>query len=100
MENVIEVSITTLEQDTATMQETLTNLNNVLQEVDSIISSLNGMWDSEAKRVFMQNYENDKQAFLTMFDNVDEVINSMQNAKTAYSRCESEIHQKITAIKI
>lgn len=100
MENVIEVSITTLEQDTTTMQETLTTLNNVLQEVDSIISSLNGMWDSEAKRVFMQHYENDKQAFLTMFDNVDEVINSMQNAKAAYSRCESSINEKIVALKI
>ena len=100
MENVIEVSISSLEQDTATMQETLESLKNILQEVDSVISSLNTMWDSEAKRVFMSNYERDKQKFLTMFDNVDEVIGSMENAKAAYSRCEKEISQKLMAIKM
>lgn len=100
MDNVIEVSITTLEQDTNTMQETLNDLKKKMQKIDEIVSSLNGTWESEAKRKFMLSYENEKQAFLTMFDNVDEVVTSMQNAKQAYARCENDINQKITAIRI
>lgn len=100
MEKVIEVSITTLEQDISTLQETLTELKKVIQEMDDIITSLNGMWDSESKRVFMKQYENDKQAFQTMFDNVDEVLLSMQNAKKAYERCEYNVYQKICEVQI
>ena len=100
MENVIEVSITTLGQDTDTMLETLNGLKQKIQEIDDIVTSLNGVWESEAKRSFMLHYENDKQAFLTMFENVDEVLKSMQNAKKAYARCENTVYQKITAIKI
>ena len=100
MENVIEVSIITLEQDTDTMLEALNGLKQKIQEIDDIVTSLNGVWESEAKRNFMLHYENDKQAFLTMFENVDEVLKSMQNAKKAYERCENTVYQKITAIKI
>lgn len=100
MENVIEVSIATLEQDINTLQEILTSLKKTIREIDDIITSLNGMWDSESKRNLMKHYENDKQAFQTMFDNVDEVLESMQNARKAYERCEHNVYQKIRAIQI
>lgn len=100
MENVIEVSITTLEQDTFTMLETLSDLNQKIQEIDGIVTSLNGVWESEAKKSFMSHYENDKQTFLTILENIDEVLKSMQNAKKAYARCENTVKQNIAAIRI
>ncbi len=100
MENVIEVNVETLELDIETMTELLAELKNCVEEINNIMSELGNIWTSQSRNKLMNGYKMRQLIFNAMFKNVEAVLDSMQNAKSKYARCENTVYQKVTAIKI
>ena len=100
MENVIEVSTGNLAQDVKDMEDILSELKKEMDEMDAMIVTLNTMWQGDAQNIFMKQYNLDRQIWMDMRENVEEIINGMQNARQAYEKCENTIGQKIDSLRI
>lgn len=100
MENVIEVNTGSLAQDVRDMEEVLSELKMEMDEMDTLIASLNTMWQGAAKNAFTKQYNADRQVWLDMRVNMEEILKGMQNARLAYEKCESSIGQKIDSLRI
>jgi len=100
MENVIEVNTGSLAQDVQDMKEVLSELKKEMDEMDTLIASLNMMWQGDAKDAFTKQYNTDRQVWLDMRVNMEEILKGMQNARLAYEKCESSVGQKIDSLRI
>ncbi len=64
MENVIEVNTGSLAQDVQDMEEILSELKKEMDEMDTLIASLNMMWQGDAKDAFTNRSKMCKRTFL------------------------------------
>jgi len=100
MENVIEVNTGSLAQDVRDMEEVLSELKKEMDEIDTLIASLDTMWLGDAKTAFTRQYNADRQVWVNMRENVEKIMEGMQNARLAYEKCENSVGQKIDSLWI
>lgn len=100
MSDYIEVNIRTLEQDVKEMENTLKLVRNDMNDMFNSVKELDTMWDGPANQAFNQQFQTDKQVFEELCAAVDEIIDSMKNAKESYSKCEAEVSEEINRIKV
>ncbi len=100
MENVIEVNTGSLAQDVRDMEEVLSELKKEMDEIDTLIASLDTIWLGDAKTAFTKKYNADRQVWVNMRENVEKIMEGMQNARLAYEKCENSVGQKIDSLWI
>lgn len=100
MADYIEVNIQTLEQDIKDMEEALKLVESDMTSMFESVNSLDTMWDGPANAAFNRQFLADKQTFEALCEAVDGIIDSMDNAKNSYRKCEATVKEEINRIKI
>ena len=100
MGDYIAVNIETLEQDIKDLEETLASIRGEMNGMFESVSELDKMWDGPANAVFVQQFLTDKGIFEDLCESVDGIIDSMNNAKTTYRKCEANVKSEIDKIKV
>ena len=100
MADYIEVDISTLDQDVRGLAETLEKVRKDMNDMFGTIKELNSMWEGPAHETFMAQFEGDSQVFEALCNTVEGIIDSMNNAKDAYRKCEANVRDEIEKIKI
>lgn len=100
MADYIEVNIQTLEQDVKDMDEALKLVQSDMTGMFESVRELDTMWDGPANAAFDRQFTADKQTFDTLCEAVAGIIDSMDNAKDSYRKCEANVKEEINRIKI
>ena len=100
MADYIEVDISALDQDVKDLAETLEMVRKDMNDMFGAIKELDAMWEGPAHDVFALQFEADRQVFNNLCDTVDSIIDSMDNAKSDYRKCEANVRGEIDKIKI
>ncbi len=100
MSDYIEVDITTLEQDVRELEETLALVRNDMKSMFETVNELDTMWDGLANEAFNRQFAADRNLFEELCDAVNDIIDSMGNAKNAYRKCEAAVKEEIDKITV
>lgn len=96
----IEISTERLDADINKMQENLENLRNANQQVMRCLEQLNTMWEGKAHLVFTNQTRMDQIILLHLTENIGNLIECMEYAKSEYIRCNEEVNSKIASIRL
>jgi WXG100 family type VII secretion target len=100
MASQIEISMTTLDQDINSMSTLLNQIRTNMNGMFDSIQELDAMWDGPAHQAFAEQVTADKALMVTLCNTVQEIIESMENAKTSYRQCESAVADVVNQIEI
>ena len=78
------ININAVEESTARARKQIESQENALNEIDRIVNSMEGVWESEAQKVYADRFRDAK----TRIHNFNESLNqSLENMKTFVSDC-------------
>ena len=100
MGNIIEVKINTLEQDADAVREKMEGIKKTVAKLDSIMAELNGMWEGQSKKIYLQKLEKDKGSIDVLLQEADRLSNKMSEAAVIYKNCERAVGQEIDEIRV
>ena len=96
----IEINTETLKSDAGRMNEQLTRVRTAMNNMNSAISTLNGMWKGAANQAFTAQYASDYDNMTAVCDTVGKIISDMKSAADKYNKCDSEVKSIINSIRI
>lgn len=96
----IEIKTEELSNDISNMRNCVGDLNNAKTQVFSCLDSLNGMWVGSAHDAFVAQTAVDAQELKALIDNLNELIECMEYAKTEYDNCQSSVNDAVAAIQL
>jgi uncharacterized protein YukE len=96
----IEISTPWLDNDITRMQEQLDNLVAAKNQVYRRLESLNSMWEGAAQYIFINQTRIDETVLQGLINNLNNLIECMQYAKSEYERCNDEVNSKIAGIRL
>lgn len=97
---MIEVNISTLEQDTTGMEEKIAHLKERAEELNTIMDELNKMWEAASKDIFLAKVEKSKARLGDLLKEAEAYAGKMDNAVTVYRNCEAAVGQEVDAIRV
>lgn len=100
MSDIIEVNISTLQQDCGTMTEKIASLDKKVKRLYDVIAELNGLWEGESKNVFLNHLQKDQNAIDELIQEAEKIANHMQEAVDIYTTCENDVSREIDAIRV
>lgn len=100
MGDYIAVNIETLEGDVKDLEETIKSIRGEMTTMFQAVTDLDKMWDGVANAAFQQQFLQDKEMFETLCESVDGIIDSMENAKNVYRKCEANVKTEIDKINV
>lgn len=100
MSDIIEVNISTLQQDCGTMTEKLTSLEKKVKRLYDVITELNGSWEGESKTAFLSHLQKDQNAIDELLKEAGKISKHMQEAVDIYTKCENDVSREIDAIRV
>lgn len=100
MADIIETNINAMEQDIKDMRDVLKKIRQDMNGMFDAVIELDNTWSGSAKEAFKKQFLTDKMDFEEICTAVENIIESMENAKNSYRKCEAEIEQEITRIPI
>ncbi len=98
--NYMEVDTSVLNSDIGTLGTHVSELRKRLTELQAEVTELSGMWSGRANQAFQKQFGNDVDFMNEVFSTVDQLIECMQFAKTEYDKCENEVGDLISSIRI
>ena len=96
----IEISTAWLDNDIARMQERLDNLVAAKNQVYRCLESLHAMWEGAAQYIFINQTRIDETVLQGLVNNLNNLIECMQYAKSEYEKCTDEVNSKIAGIRL
>lgn len=96
----IEVNTEVLDNDIDSISDSLSVMQNSIQNMYEEIAELNTMWKGKANQAFNMQFNKDystMQEFLKLLDNY---IDSLKNASNTYVRCENSVGDIVRSLKI
>lgn len=100
MADIIETNVDTMEQDIKDMRDVLQQIQQNMNGMFDAVTELDSTWSGPANEAFKRQFLTDKKVFEEICTAVENVIESMENAKYLYRKCEAEIEQEIARISI
>lgn len=100
MAKEITVDTDLLKTDIDTMQESLTQLNKLVEDVFSDITELDTMWDGPANEEFNRQFKSDYETMKSQCDVINNMIEHYDYADKEYVKCENEVDSIVKSIKI
>ena len=97
---IIEISTPWLDNEITRMQEQLDNLVAAKNQVYRRLESLNSMWEGAAQYIFINQTRIDETVLQGLVNNLNNLIECMQYAKSEYERCNDEVNSKIAGIRL
>ena len=96
----IEISTPWLDNDITRMQVQLDNLVDAKNQVYRRLEILNSMWEGAAQYIFINQTRIDETVLQGLINNLNNLIECMQYAKSEYERCNDEVNSKIAGIRL
>lgn len=96
----IEISTTQLNNDISRMQDQVDNLVAAKDQVYRCLETLNTMWDGIANTVFTMQTRRDEAVLREMINNLNNLIECMEYAKSEYEKCTEDVNSKIASIRL
>lgn len=100
MADTIETNTGTMEKDVSSLKGTLNLIRQDMKEMFDAVTELNSTWSGQANEAFNRQFLADRSLLELLCGEAEGVIDSMENAKDAYNKCESEVSQEIDRIRI
>ncbi|MCM1540552.1 MAG: WXG100 family type VII secretion target [Blautia sp.] len=100
MADNIETNTGMMERDVDSLKEALNRVRQDMKGMFDAVMELNGMWSGQANEAFNRQFQLDSELFASLCEEAEGIIESMDNAKDAYNRCEAEVSQEIGRIRL
>ena len=100
MASKIRVNTGTLNQTRQTVQSRLSQIKKGMQQIEADMAALNAMWTGDAHNTFTASTATDIKYLQSACDGVQKVINYESNAVTEYNKCEQQVSEIISQIRI
>ncbi len=100
MGTFIEVDTVALNNDKNTANEMIIAVQKELESVYDQVAELNAMWDGVANEAFNQVFASDRQLFDAICEEGKALVSSIESAKAEYEKCEMQVNEAISAIRI
>lgn len=100
MASKIKVNTGSLDQTCKEIESRLNLMKKNMEQIEQDMNILNSMWTGEAHTTFTKAVSDDIQRFLTECDGVQEIVRYENNAVSEYNKCEQQIGELISQIRI
>lgn len=100
MADIIKTNTSKLANDSARVKSYIKNLQEKKKELDQKVQRMNSMWEGEAYKGFCNAVRDDLNALQTVIDNLENVYDYEQRAKSEYEKCENKISRIISSVHI
>lgn len=97
---IIEIDTDRLNTDITQMREELEALNGAQTQIYRCLDTLRAMWQGPAQAAFYEQTEVDRMVLQRLEQNVNNLIECMEYAKSEYNRCSDEVAEKIAGIRL
>ena len=95
-----EINIQSLNADISRIEGNLNFINNNLKAMFDEIAQLDAMWDGSANEAFNVQFKSDYEMMIQVCKNLKALLESMQNARDTYLKCESNVSSEISKIRV
>lgn len=99
-ESKIRVNTNNLNQTRQELQSKLDKIRNDIEQISANMSRLNSMWEGDAHQAFQQNVTSDIEYLTGACDSLQGIINYESTAVTEYNKCEQQVSDLISQIRI
>lgn len=96
----ITVNTSTLAGDIEELRGALSSARTQLEEMFGQVAELDAMWDGPANQEFNRQFGNDYENAKNLCVTVETLLACMENARSQYDRCESEVNSVVAAIAL
>lgn len=100
MADNIETNTGAMERDVNSLRDALELVRQDMKTMFDAVTELNSTWSGQANEAFNRQFGLDRELFTSMCGEVEGIIDSMENAKDAYNKCEAEVGQEIDRIRL
>ena len=98
--NKIRVNTNSLNHTRSELQAKLDKIKNDIKNISGNMATLNSMWEGEAHQAFAQQVDSDISFLTGACDRIQKIINFESTAVTEYDKCERQISDLISQIRI
>lgn len=96
----IEISTEQLTVDIRGMREQISQLDSSRVRVFNCLEELSGMWVGTAHEAFRTQTELDSQQLKDLIDELNQLVDCVEYARTQYDICENEAEKAVAAIRL
>lgn len=96
----IKINTSTLKKDTESISQALKDIRKKIKAMQSDVNALNGMWVGDANEAFNKAFQDDITDLGLICDNIQNVIDYEQKAKSEYDTCEEKVSDLINSITV
>ena len=96
----IKVNTSSLNQTSRELQAKLDKIRKDIEHISNDLNTLNSMWEGDAHQTFAQQVGDDISFLNSACENIQHIINYESNAVTEYNRCENQVSDLISQIRI
>lgn len=96
----IEINTDILKSDASSMGDKVSILRSTMEQMNSAVLEMSGMWEGTAHDSFVTQYNSDYENMKEICDIVDKIIDCMNYAVTQYDQCDTEVKDVINALRI
>lgn len=96
----IEIDTLQLRDSTASLRETIAELQAQIGLTSDTLTELDSMWDGPANRAFMAGYEKNRALFNDFCADLEALANALEYAAKAYESCEGQVEELVASIHI
>ena len=98
--NKIRVNTNSLNHTRSELQAKLDKIKKDIENISGNMNTLNSMWEGEAHEAFSQQVNDDISFLEWACGSIQNIINYESNAVTEYNKCEQEVADIISQIRI
>lgn len=98
--NKIRVNTNSLNNTRRELQAKLDKIRRDIVHISDDMGTLNSMWEGDAHEAFSQQVNDDIRFLMEACDGIQSVINYENTAVTEYDKCESQVADVISGIRI
>ncbi len=98
--NKIRVNTSSLSQTRRELQAKLDKIRKDIANISNDMNTLNSMWDGDAHEAFSRQVDSDISFLRDACNGIQSIINYESTAVTEYDKCEQQIADVISQIRI
>ncbi len=96
----IKVNTVSLNKTKSEVQAKLDKIRSDMGKISENMSILNSMWTGDAHEAFVQTVGEDVSFLMEVCDSLQNIISYESNAVSEYNKCEQQVSEIISQIKI
>ena len=96
----IEVNTVTLRSDVSGIEEELRGIRQGADRLEQLLRELESMWDGSAKQAFSAAVADDLRRLRELAAAMEDFTEKTDEVRREYDRCESEIAQIVSSIRV